>query len=123
MIAPSRKFIKEGSFKKNNGEGSDCLVFLFNDIIIVAREKLGIRGKDHLKLKMMFELDKCLAHSVYAMEVDKPALQFILQKTDGKECIKLCARDEGERSEWLSTINTAIVNVQSPMHYGKEGKN
>jgi len=104
IIAPGRKFLKEGNLTKITTSGHVKLrkVYLFNDILLVAKcESNGL-----LSCREIFELNDSIFESVLGNTSNGNG---VFRMIDKKKSLVLCCMEE--TNSWASDIKNAIQNV------------
>ena len=112
VIAPHRKFLKEGKFKKVcRKDVQPRMVWLFNDILLYAKttgtsEKFTT-GKKYKKPRFVFLANAKVEHfneSIYTQEKNIKSFQVLTEK---KSFVFICETEE-ECSIWINSILTEI---------------
>lgn len=100
--------IKEGVFKKvfyDTKEPGRCTVWLFNDILLVAKQK----EKGKYSYKTMMPTHKIIIWVIDPVQNPDKKNGFTIFRTDIKnEKIIICASTPEERTEWIDLINGCI---------------
>lgn len=109
LLKPARKLLLDADMKKITATGSTSKrhVFLFNDLLVIAEEKLAI-GNQKYKLKDSVPIRNCIVWDDSGKN-EKSQRTFVIVRNDKKEKIKLQADTIKTKQEWVNEINNCII--------------
>ncbi|KAL6056761.1 Rho guanine nucleotide exchange factor 4 [Balamuthia mandrillaris] len=110
LVKPWRRFLLEGSFTSVKGIGEECILLLFTDVLLIAREGRSISGKK-LYLRSLVPIESCIVWDMCDKQKKGKTVAnaFEIHRTDTKKKFLIVAANKEEKDLWLGSINDCIM--------------
>lgn len=109
LVKPARKLLLDAEMRRVTTTGglSKRHVFLFNDLLVISEEKLGLTNQKY-RLKDLIPIRNCIVWDDDGSK-ERSKRTFVIVRNDKKEKIKLVTDTIEIKQQWVNEINNCII--------------
>jgi len=118
LVTFTRRFIRQGNLQHYDIH-EPIHVILFNDLLLLTRQKTNKTGKLSYEIKSKMDLEEAKLITVADTEEFQHAFELNIPSLN--KTYRLCASNEREKEGWLKDLKIAIKEIQKRQYEMKFG--